>query len=175
MRPIRLELSAFGPYLEHTVIDFEKLNEAGLFLITGQTGGGKTTLLDAMSIALFYKSTGGRRTFQDMRCLAAADSDRTEVVYHFALGEDEYCFRRALYRRKKARQRRFLSPRKKTSASAARRTAGRLPLRRCGAQCDRLRGKPAFPHRRAISQVIVLPQGKFMQLLRANSTEKAAI
>lgn len=67
MRPIRLELSAFGPYLEHTVIDFEKLNEAGLFLITGQTGGGKTTLLDAMSIALFYKSTGGRRTFQDMR------------------------------------------------------------------------------------------------------------
>lgn len=39
MRPIRLELSAFGPYLEHTVIDFEKLNEAGLFLITGQTGG----------------------------------------------------------------------------------------------------------------------------------------
>ena len=55
MRPIRLELSAFGPYLEHTVIDFEKLNEAGLFLITGQTGGGKTTLLDAMSIALFYK------------------------------------------------------------------------------------------------------------------------
>ena len=95
MRPIRLELSAFGPYLEHTVIDFEKLNEAGLFLITGQTGGGKTTLLDAMSIALFYKSTGGRRTFQDMRCLAAADSDRTEVVYHFALGEDEYCFRRA--------------------------------------------------------------------------------
>ena len=99
MRPIRLELSAFGPYLEHTVIDFEKLNEAGLFLITGQTGGGKTTLLDAMSIALFYKSTGGRRTFQDMRCLAAADSDRTEVVYHFALGEDEYCFRRALYRR----------------------------------------------------------------------------
>ena len=85
MRPIRLELSAFGPYLEHTVIDFEKLNEAGLFLITGQTGGGKTTLLDAMSIALFYKSTGGRRTFQDMRCLAAADSDRTEVVYHFCL------------------------------------------------------------------------------------------
>lgn len=128
MRPIRLELSAFGPYLEHTVIDFEKLNEAGLFLITGQTGGGKTTLLDAMSIALFYKSTGGRRTFQDMRCLAAADSDRTEVVYHFALGEDEYCFRRALYRRKKRGSDDFI-PRKKTSASAARQTAGRLPLR----------------------------------------------
>ena len=91
MRPIRLELSAFGPYLEHTVIDFEKLNEAGLFLITGQTGGGKTTLLDAMSIALFYKSTG---------CTAAKSAAAT-----------------------------ILSPRKKTSASAARQTAGRLPLR----------------------------------------------
>ena len=102
MRPIRLELSAFGPYLEHTVIDFEKLNEAGLFLITGQTGGGKTTLLDAMSIALFYKSTGGRRTFQASaaRCTAAKSAAAT-----------------------------ILSPRKKTSASAARQTAGRLPLR----------------------------------------------
>lgn len=149
MRPIRLELSAFGPYLEHTVIDFEKLNEAGLFLITGQTGGGKTTLLDAMSIALFYKSTGGRRTFQDMRCLAAADSDRTEVVYHFALGEDEYCFRRALYRRKKRGSDDFIT---EEENECKRRTADGWALARfgCGAQCDRLRGKPAFPHRRAI-------------------------
>ena len=110
MRPIRLELSAFGPYLEHTVIDFEKLNEAGLFLITGQTGGGKTTLLDAMSIALFYKSTAPRssiilrsaktNTASAARCTAAKSAAAT-----------------------------ILSPRKKTSASAARQTAGRLPLR----------------------------------------------
>ena len=67
MRPIRLELSAFGPYLERTVIDFEKLNEAGLFLITGQTGGGKTTLCNL--IPRFYDVTGGtiRIDGQDVR------------------------------------------------------------------------------------------------------------
>lgn len=174
MRPIRLELSAFGPYLEHTVIDFEKLNEAGLFLITGQTGGGKTTLLDAMSIALFYKSTGGRRTFQDMRCLAAADSDRTEVVYHFALGEDEYCFRRALYRRKKRGSDDFIT---EEENECKRRTADGWALAASGAArnvtgyAENLLSLTA----EQFSQVIVLPQGKFMQLLRANSTEKAAI
>lgn len=174
MKPIRLELSAFGPYLEHTVIDFEKLNEAGLFLITGQTGGGKTTLLDAMSIALFYKSTGGRRTFQDMRCLAAADSDRTEVVYHFALGEDEYCFRRALYRRKKRGSDDFIT---EEENECKRRTADGWALAASGAArnvtgyAENLLSLTA----EQFSQVIVLPQGKFMQLLRANSTEKAAI
>ena len=174
MKPIRLELSAFGPYLEHTVIDFEKLNEAGLFLITGQTGGGKTTLLDAMSIALFYKSTGGRRTFQDMRCLAAADSDRTEVVYHFALGEDEYCFRRALYRRKKRGSDDFIT---EEENECKRRTADGWALAASGAArnvtgyAENLLSLTA----EQFSQVIGLPQGKFMQLLRANSTEKAAI
>ena len=67
MRPISLQIEAFGPYLDRTFIDFEKLNEAGLFLITGSTGGGKTTLLDAMCIALYNRSTGGRRSFPDMR------------------------------------------------------------------------------------------------------------
>ena len=77
MKPLRLELEAFGPYLDRTAIDFEKLNEAGLFLISGQTGGGKTTLLDAMCMALFCKSTGGRRSVAELRSLNAYDSRRT--------------------------------------------------------------------------------------------------
>ena len=82
MRPIRLELSAFGPYLEHTVIDFEKLNEAGLFLITGQTGGGKTTLVNLLP--RFYDITSGSLTIDgvDVRDLELNSlRDRIAVVF----------------------------------------------------------------------------------------------
>ena len=52
MRPIRLELSAFGPYAGSTVVDFDKLGKSGLYLITGDTGAGKTTIFDGITYAL---------------------------------------------------------------------------------------------------------------------------
>lgn len=56
MRPLRLRMKAFGSYLHETKIDFTELGEHPLFLITGATGGGKTTILDAMCFALYGKS-----------------------------------------------------------------------------------------------------------------------
>ena len=53
MKPLKLELQAFGPYVEKQIIDFEKLSEKGMFLIKGSTGSGKTTIFDAISFALY--------------------------------------------------------------------------------------------------------------------------
>ena len=65
MRPLVLELSAFGPYLETQRVDFARLGEHGLFLIHGRTGSGKSSVLDALCYALFGKSTGDERKGED--------------------------------------------------------------------------------------------------------------
>lgn len=89
MKPLKLTMSAFGPYAGETVIDFEKLQGRHLFLICGPTGAGKTTILDAMCYALYGK-TSGDRTGEKMRSDYADSSERTEVIFDFMLGDKTY-------------------------------------------------------------------------------------
>lgn len=174
MKPLRLELEAFGPYLDRTTIDFEKLNEAGLFLISGQTGGGKTTLLDAMCMALFCKSTGGRRSFADLRSLNADESRRTEVDFSFSLGADVYRFHRVLYMRKKRGAETYdlhdehACYQLENSAWVLRESGSAKKVTDYAQNLLSLTAEQ-------FSQVIVLPQGEFLRLLRANSKDKGEI
>ena len=69
MRPISIEFQAFGPYVDYQKVDFEKIAANGLFLICGENGAGKTTILDAITFALYGQGSGnGRQSFEDMRC-----------------------------------------------------------------------------------------------------------
>ncbi len=94
MKPLRLELNAFGAYAECCVIDFEQLNH-GLFLLTGPTGSGKTTLFDAIKFALYGEMSGSVRESKSVRSGFAADDQTTYVKLDFEHQGVRYCVYRA--------------------------------------------------------------------------------
>lgn len=93
MRPVRLTMSAFGSYSGTEVIDFTQV-QGGLFLITGDTGSGKTTIFDAITYALYDRTSGGARDGNMMRSQYAAEDTDTYVEYVFSYRGEEYTIRR---------------------------------------------------------------------------------
>ena len=89
MRPVRLTMSAFGSYAGVQEIDFTKIH-SGLFLITGDTGAGKTTIFDAIMYALYDRTSGGRRDGNMMRSQYASEDTDTYVEYVFSYRGQEY-------------------------------------------------------------------------------------
>ncbi len=90
MKPLYLELSAFGPYAKTEKVSFDTLNAAGIFLISGATGAGKTTLFDAISVALYGHTSGAYRQQEHLRSHFAEASTATSVVFHFSLRNKRY-------------------------------------------------------------------------------------
>ncbi len=105
MRPTKLVISAFGPYADRTVIDLDKLGANGLYLISGDTGAGKTTLFDAITYALFGRASGESRDDAKLfRCLNAKPETPTLVDLTFVYAGREYrVVRNPEYERPKAR------------------------------------------------------------------------
>lgn len=90
MKPLQLEMRAFGPYAGSETVDFTRLGEAPLFLICGPTGAGKTSILDGICYSLYGDSAGGERTGRTMRSDFADPRTATRVTFCFALGSKRY-------------------------------------------------------------------------------------
>ncbi len=95
MRPVRLEMSAFGPYAGREVIDFEKLGTEGLYLITGDTGAGKTTIFDAIRFALYGLASGENREKSMLRSQYALPETETYVDLEFLCRGKTYTVKRS--------------------------------------------------------------------------------
>ena len=90
MRPLRLEMTAFGPYPKEVILDFAVLDNQSMFLITGPTGAGKTSILDAIVYALYGQTSGGLRDGSDMRSDYADATTPTSVMFEFKVGDHRY-------------------------------------------------------------------------------------
>ena len=102
MRPIKLIMNAFGPYASKAEVIFEELGEKGLFLITGDTGAGKTTIFDAITFALFNETSGMDRVIQNMRSDFADESEDTFVEFTFShMGRTYTVYRSPQYEKRK--------------------------------------------------------------------------
>ena len=94
MRPLKLTMSAFGPYAGKTELDLDALGENGLYLITGDTGAGKTTIFDAITFALYGEASGDNREVSMFRSKYANPETPTEVELVFLNGGKTYKIKR---------------------------------------------------------------------------------
>ncbi|MBF0520519.1 MAG: SMC family ATPase [Nitrospirae bacterium] len=166
MKPLKLIIEGFGPYVNKQVIDFTVLGNRTLFLIHGNTGSGKSTILDAICFALYGETSGNERTGTQMRSNFVDSSVPTEVTLEFSVGTESYRItRNPAYGKKLVgaalwKITDFINPElianKKTLADEKMIT---------------LLGFNAETFR----QVVVLPQGKFRELLMAPVKERQKI
>lgn len=170
MKPVSVRFQCFGPYKEEMFVDFETLEKNGLFLICGETGAGKTTILDAICYALYGKSSGGNRgDLSVMRCKMAEPSDETVVEFTFDTNGKRYRFVRTLrFGRKNLID---------FHNCMVRENGNYVPLfenpklKNVNQKAEELVGL----NHEQFSQVIILPQGQFEKLLVSDSVEKEKI
>ena len=171
MRPLKLTLSAFGPYAGRMELDFETLGTSGLYLITGDTGAGKTTIFDAISFALFGEASGGSREPGMLRSKYADPATPTEVTLTFRYAGKEYTVtRNPDYLRPKSRGEGMT----KQTASATLILPDGNPITKPREVNGAIREILGID-REQFSQVAMIAQGDFLKLLLAETGERQKI
>ena len=168
MKPVSIRFKGFGPYVQEQYIDFTQFEKNGLFLICGETGAGKTTILDAMCVALFGRSSGSKPGDLDkMRCKLCAKEDETLVEFLFDSDGQRYKFlRRGIFKTKNFNEDHkcyVFRDGTEVLISEKKSQVNQKAEELIGLSCDQFR------------QVVILPQGEFERLLTSKSEEKEAI
>lgn len=177
MRPKLLKMTAFGPYGGEQIIDFTQLEDANMFLIYGPTGGGKTTILDAICYALYGETNGGERSGENMRSKFAEEGAITEVELFFKLRNEEYrIIRRPQYERapKKGKSDKLIKV--PAEVELYKKEDGEYKIitskyNEAGEQINKLLHFNIGQFR----QVIMIAQNKFRELLTVSSKERQQI
>ena len=172
MQPIRLSLVNFGPY-EETTIDFSDFYAQSLFLITGKTGAGKTTIFDGMSYALYGQTSGRQRQGKEMRSNFADPKIKTKVTFEFKQKNQRYIIEREPEQRvKKQRSEGFTNQASKVTLTVFDEEGEEVnqltKQRDVGIFLDDL----LKLNQEQFTQIVMLPQGEFKQFLSADSNDK---
>ena len=172
MRPLKLTLSAFGPYAAKTVLDLAQLGRGGLYLVTGDTGAGKTTLFDAITYALYDHSSGGVREGAMLRSKYAEPGTPTFVELEFEVRGQRCTVRRnPEYLRPKARGEGFTTEKADACLTYA---DGRPPVTRAKDVTAAVVDIIGLDYNQ-FSQIAMIAQGQFTRLLNASTEERSKI
>jgi len=166
MKPIRLELKEFGPYKDE-IIEWDRIINEPIFLITGKTGSGKSTLFDAITYALYNKTTGGK-DISSLRTKTASDKDKTQVNFDFELSGKRYRIERTLAYLKTGNK-------NLTSGKVALMKYNDAGLEVIATKEQEVKEKVEELiglDDKQFCQIIILPQGKFKEFLLSKSSEK---
>lgn len=171
MRPIKLVMSAFGPYAKEEVLDFTNLREKNIFLITGPTGAGKTTIFDALSVALYGEASGSSRDKDSLRSDFAEDGIATYVELSFSLRGKNYTIKRHPQQiKKKSRGEGYVQ---KSAEAELMLPEGKIVtgVKSVDEKIAEILGITS----QQFKQIVMLPQGEFRRLLEAESLEREKI
>lgn len=172
MKPISLKITAFGPYAKQTELNFkEDLKNQDIFVITGPTGSGKTTIFDAICYALYGETSGNKRKGEELRSdFAASGEYKTEVEFIFSVKDKTYCITRSpkqFQKKKRGEGMREVT----ASVELKELDSDRVPLTKdvevkneihsiLGLSVDQFR------------KIVMIPQGDFKEFLYANTSSK---